>query len=261
MTYPSGSYRRRIRMTATPAAPQTHAGPQTHAAPQTSTVTAELEDDFHHFRVTIAHDGRRVTGVRGEGVRYPWSTCPFAAAQLEPLFGMSLSTRSTAVGDLVFARDNCTHMFDLAGLAVAHAARDGDRRQYDITVSDPVGHRRRATLDRDGERLLAWLVDDHTILEPPPFRGQALRGGFLAWAEATLEPDAAEAAIVLRRACHIAHGRIQDLDVYDDAAPLLPIMSGACFTFQPERAPVALRMKGTIRDFSDDPEQLLAPQP
>ena len=61
---------------------------------------------------------------------------------------------------------------------------------------------------------------------------------------------------MLRRACHIAHGRMQDLDVYDDAGPLLPIMSGACFTFQPERAPVALRMKGTIRDFTDAPERV-----
>lgn len=246
MTHPSGSYRRRIRITASRTARH---------------VTAELEDDFHHFRVTVEHDGARVTGVRGEGVRYPWSTRPFAAAQLEPLVGMSLSTRSTAVGDIVSARDNCTHMFDLAGLAVAHAARGGDRREYDVAVSDPVDHRRRATLDRDGGRLLAWLVDNHTILEPAPFGGQALRGGFLTWAEATLEPDPAEAAIVLRRACHIAHGRIQDLDVYDDAGPLLPVMSGACFTFQPERAPQARRMKGTIRDFTDAPERLLEPHP
>ena len=199
--------------------------------------------------------------MRGEGVRFPWSTCPFAADQLEPLVGMSLSTRSTAVGDVVSARDNCTHMFDLAGLAVAHAARGGDRRQYDVVVADPVDHRRQATLDRDGEPQLAWVVDHHTILEPAPFRGQALRGGFLAWAEAALEPDTAEAAIVLRRACHIAHGRVQDLDIYDDAGPLLPVMSGACFTFQPERAPVAQRMKGTIRDFTDAPERLLEPHP
>ena len=246
MTYPSGSYRRRIRMTASP----------DHAA-----VTAELEDDFHHFRVTVAHDGARVTGVVGAGVRFPWSTCPFAAERLEPLVGMPLSTRSTAVGDVVSARDNCTHMFDLAGLAVAHATRGGDRRQYDVAVSDPIDHRRQATLDRDGEALLAWVVDDHTILEPSPFGGQALRGGFLAWAEAALDPDTAEAAIVLRRACHIAHGRIQDLDVYDDASPLLPIMSGACFTFQPERAPGARRMKGTIRDFTAAPERLLEPHP
>ena len=224
-------------------------------------VTAELEDDFHHFRVTVAHDGERVTGVRGTGVRFPWSTCPLAADQLAPLVGMPLSIRSTAVGDVVGARDNCTHMFDLAGLAVAHAARGGGPRQYDVVVSDPVDDRRQVTLDRDGEPLLAWTVDRHTILQPSPFAGQALRGGFLAWAEATLEPDTAEAAIVLRRACHIAHGRMQDLDVYDDAGPLLPVMSGACFTFQPERAPVARRMKGTIRDFTDGAGPLLAPQP
>jgi hypothetical protein len=248
MTYPSGRYRRRIRMTAS-------------SQLQPGEVVAELEDDFHHFRVTLAHDGARVTGVRAVGVRFPWSMCPLAADQLEPLVGMPLSIRSTAVGDVVSARDNCTHMFDLSGLAVAHAARGGGRRQYDVIVADPVDGRRRATLDRDGEPLLAWVVDRHTILEPSPFAGQALRGGFLAWAEAMLEPDAAEAAIVLRRACHIAHGRVQDLDVYDDAAPLLPIMSGACFTFQPERAPVARRMKGTIRDFSDAPERLLEPHP
>jgi hypothetical protein len=250
MTYPSGRYRRRIRITA---------GGRSQL--QSGDVVAELEDDFHHFRVTVAHDGARVTGVRGMGVRFPWSTCPFAAAQLEPLVGMPLSTRSTAVGDVVSARDNCTHMFDLAGLAVAHAARGGDRREYDVVVADPVDGRRQATVERDGEPLLAWLVDRHTILDPAPFKGQVLRGGFLAWAEAALDPDTAEAAIVLRRACHIAHGRAQDLDVYDDAGPLLPIMSGACFTFQPERAPVALRMKGTIRDFSDAPGRLLEAHP
>src|SRR5207245_277647 len=117
-------------------------------------VSAELEDDFHHFRVTVAHDGARVTGVRGVGVRFPWSTCPLAADRLAPLVGMPLSVRSTAVGDVVSARDNCTHMFDLAGLAVAHAARVGARRQYDVVVADPVDDRRQVTLDRDGEPLL-----------------------------------------------------------------------------------------------------------
>src|SRR6185312_8814867 len=60
MTHPSGSYRRRIRVT---------------ASPDQAAVTAELEDDFHHFRVTVAHDGACVTGVRATGVRFPWSTC------------------------------------------------------------------------------------------------------------------------------------------------------------------------------------------
>jgi hypothetical protein len=244
MAYPSGAYRRRILITAS--------GDE---------VTAELEDDFHHFRVTIAHDGARVTDVRGEGVRFPWTTCPLAADQLVPLAGMPLSTRSTAVGEFVSARDNCTHMFDLAGLAVAHAARGGHRREYDVVVPDPVDERRHVTLARDGSPLLSWDVDRTTILDPPPFAGRHLRGGFLAWAEQALDPETAEAAIVLRRACDIAHGRMQDLDIYDDARPLLQFMAGSCFTFQHGRGENALRMKGTIRDFTDHPERLLAQPP
>lgn len=244
MTYPSGAYRRRILLTAS-----------------SGEVRAELEDDFHHFRVTIAYDGANVSAIRGEGVRFPWATCPLAAGQLAPIVGMPLSIRSTAVGDVVSARDNCTHMFDLAGLAVAHAARGGDRRQYDVVVPDPVDDRRQVTLDRDGEPLLSWAIDRHTILDPPPFEGRALRGGFLAWAEEALDPETAEAAIVLRRACDIAHGRMQNLDVYDDARPLLAFMAGSCFTFQHERGELALRMKGTIRDFTDDPERLLRASP
>jgi hypothetical protein len=152
-------------------------------------------------------------------------------------------------------------MIDLAGLAVAHAARGGDRRQYDIAIPDPVDGRRHVTLERDSEPLLSWDVDRHTILAPPPFAGRALRGGFLAWAEAALDPETAEAAIVLRRACDISHGRMQNLDVYDDARPLLRFMAGSCYTFQLGRGEGALRMKGTIRDFTDEPERLLAPPP
>jgi hypothetical protein len=243
-TYPSGAYRRRILVTASE-----------------DEVSAELEDDFHQFQVTVAHDGEHVTSVRGRGVRFPWTTCPLAAEQLAPLVGMPLSTRSTAVGDFVSARDNCTHMFDLAGLAVAHAARGGDRRQYDVVVPDPVDGLRQVTLERDGKPRLSWRVDRQTILDPPPFAGRALRGGFLAWAEEALDPETAEAAIVLRRACDIAHGRMQDLDIYDDARPLLEFMAGSCFTFQVGRGEDALRMKGTVRDFTDHPERLLLPPP
>jgi hypothetical protein len=244
MTYPSGAYRRRIRVCAS--------GRE---------VTAALEDDFHHFEVTITHDGTHVTGVRGDGVRFPWSTCPLAAEQLAPLTGMPLSIRSTAVGEYVAARDNCTHMFDLAGLAVAHAARGGERRQYDVVVPDSLDGRWQVSLARDGVSLLSWNVDRMTIHDPPPFAGRPLRGGFLAWAEEALDPDTAEAAIVLRRACYIAHGRMQDLDIYDDARPLLSFMAGSCFTFQIGRGEQALRMKRTIRDFTDDPDRLLNPSP
>jgi hypothetical protein len=220
-------------------------------------VVGDLEDDFHHFRVTLDHDGERVTAIKGEGVRFPWTTCPLAADSLLPIVGMPLSSRSTAVGDVTAARDNCTHMFDLAGLAVAHAGRGPITRQYDVFAPDPPPARA-ASLDRDGERVLAWDVDTERIVGPPPFAGVPLRAGFLAWAETTLDADLAEAAIVLRRALHIAHGRMSDLDVLETGAALMPMMSGSCYTFTPGRAEVALRMKGSSRDFSDRANELLA---
>lgn len=221
-------------------------------------MVGELEDDFHHFRVTIDHDGAHVTGIIGEGVRFPWTTCPLAAEALTPIIGMALSHRSTAVGDATAARDNCTHMFDLAGLAVAHATRGRATRQYDMFVPDGLPPAGPATLERDGEALLAWTVDAERILGPPPFAGVPLRAGFLAWAEATLDADTAEAAIALRRALHIAHGRFKDLDVHETGAELLSFMTGSCYTFTPGRAEVAFRMKGSTRDFSAAADELLA---
>jgi hypothetical protein len=238
---PSTGYHRRIRLVGTD-----------------GRVVGDLEDDFHHFRVTIDHDGARVTGILGEGVRFPWTTCPLAAEALAPITGMALSGRSTAVGDVTAARDNCTHMFDLAGLAVAQATRGPVTRQYDIFVPDGFPPAGPATLARDGEPVLAWTVDAERILGPPPYDGIQLRSGFLAWAEATLDIDTAEAAIALRRALHIAHGRIKDLDVHETGAELLSFMTGSCYTFTPGRAEVAFRMKGSTRDFSARADELLA---
>jgi len=245
---PAGSYRRRVRVVATEA----------------TTVVADLEDDFHRFRVTLHHDGERVVDVRGEGLRYPWSTCANAAAQLHELDGMPLSPRCSAVAHHADPRANCTHMFDLAGLAGAHAARGGERRQYDIELPPTVGGTTTPRLWRDGDLLLTWTLgyvagEGRTLVDPPPsFDGAPWRGGFMRWADATLEPDAAEAAIVLRRACEIGLGRGMDLDGYDRAEQLASVMLNVCYTMRPGTIAVALRNKGTVRDFADHVDALLA---
>lgn len=225
-----GAYHRRIELSA-----------------DATTVTADLEDDFHHFRVVLRHDGRRVVAVSGEALRFPWSACGQAPDELAALSGAPLSRRSTAIGEHLVARHNCTHLFDLAGLALAHAAAGRATRRYDVRVPDRIEGRTHPTLQRDGRTLLAWDVEHFTVLGPPPFGGRSLRAGFLAWAEEALGTDTAEAAIVLRRACMIAYGRDTDLDRLDHAGQLLPLMSGTCFTFQPDRAPTATRMKGSTR--------------
>ena len=64
---------------------------------------------------------------------------------------------------------------------------------------------------------------------------------------------------MLRRACDIGMGRGMDLDGVDRAEELEPLMAGVCYTMQPTQIRVALRNKGTIRDFDADPDALLAP--
>jgi hypothetical protein len=238
--YGEGVYRRRIDI----------------RAPSRGAVTADLEDDFHHFGVVLTHDGTVVKGVEGRGHRFPWSTCAAAAGPLAALAGMPLAHRSTAAGQWTDPRANCTHMFDLAGLAVAHAAAGRSTRVYDIAVPDRVDGRTTATLLRDGQLLLDWEVDGNEIVGPAPYGGVPLRAGFLAWAEASLELDLAEAAIVLRRATAIAFGRAMDLDTVDRANEL-PYMLGTCYSFGEGTIDIALRQKGSTRDFTDAAGELL----
>lgn len=211
-------------------------------------VWGELEDDFHQFQVSITHRGGRVVVVDGEAVRHPWTTCPDALRPLQALVGAPVTADATAHGAHADARTTCTHWFDLAGLAIAQAATGRERRRYDITVPDRgEGGRTSAHLDRDGLAVLRWEVDAFTILEPGPYAGRAMGRGFLAWANATFDPDTAEAAIALRRACRISLGRLMDLDDYERASDVGHDMSDTCHTFSAAVMGRALRVKGATR--------------
>ena len=59
-------------------------------------VVTDLEDDFHHFVITLRHDGQRVESVHAASERWPWSTCPAAAEPLRKLAHMPLDRRFTA---------------------------------------------------------------------------------------------------------------------------------------------------------------------
>ena len=223
-----------------------------------STVRGDMEDDFHRFGVTLRHDGERVVEVSGDGTRSPWTTCPSAVEPLRALAGATLSTRLSSLGDFAPARQNCTHLYDLSGLAVAHAARGSiGTRTYDVAIPDRDGSRTQPELCRDGELVLRWNIAGRKIVGPPPFDNVELRGGFIAWAEETLDADTAEAASVLRRACDISFGRSIDLDVFVTADMLGEPVRGTCHSFQPEMIGQAVRVKGQTRDFTNDADALL----
>jgi hypothetical protein len=216
-------------------------------------VRASLEDDFHHFRVRITHAHRRIQDIGGWAIRHPYSTCPLAAGQLSRLRDAEINGLAHSVMRMTNASEQCTHLMELAGLAIAAAARSINQRWYDIAVPRRIDGRTVATLDRDGNRMLSWDLLDTTITGPKPYNGISLREGMAGWALSNLREDEAEAALLLRRCALISLGRAKDLDAQLHAEP-----TGRCFVQQPERASQGRRIVGSIVDFTAAAPELCA---
>lgn len=214
-------------------------------------VRAALEDDFHHFRVWTRYRAGEVTVIGGEALRYPFTLCPQACDQLQHLLGMPLDRVAHSVTRQTDATHQCTHLLELAGLAIASAARGTHQRRYDIQVPRRIDNRTRAILIRDDNEELAWDINGTLIDGPAPYTGVNLREGMARWALTTLTKEAAEGALLLRRCTLISMGRAFNLDEQIHA-----MNTGHCYTQQPERAEQALRMKGSTLDFSNEPGRL-----
>ena len=149
-----GVYRRRIRIATSP-----------------GFACADLEDDPHRHGVRVEHDGVRVVAVSGVALRTPWSLCRGAVDVLDRFAGMALSADPRDVYRHTDGRAQCTHLCDLTGLAISHAARGIAERQYDIEVPcfDPDAPRD-ARLSVDGRERLVWTLQRTTIVAPAPLR-------------------------------------------------------------------------------------------
>lgn len=232
----SGRYRRAIRL---------------HA--QDGRATGEIEDDFHHFRVTVLHADGQVTGARGEAVRYPWSQCPMAGAALAGLEGLPLGPDPTGVYRHVDPLGQCTHMLEVAGLAITQAARGPGERRYDVSVSDPVDGRVEAELLCDAAPLARWTLQDGAITAPAERAGQR-PSQVRSRALRDLPPLEAETLLILRRAIALAASRSWDVDRFPTAAAMG--REPACYVFRPGVAEQAARRYGSVRDFSAGPGPL-----
>lgn len=225
-----------------------------------------LEDDFHHFGVTIENDGETITAVHVASERYPFTTCPMAGPNLQGLVGQRLSPRGTDIGAMIGMREQCTHMFDLAGLAVAHAASGRAHRRYEAVIPDreivawEAGKRRllgegEAWLRRDGREVLRWQIDHRMIIGPAEWAGQPLVQGFRGRTE-QMDIEGAEAASVLRRAVMVAAGRSLDPDLYPTARDRG--QSGVCFTFLEENRDAGKRTFGSTLNYENGSGGMLA---
>ncbi len=217
-------------------------------------VDAALEDDYHEFVVTLRHDGTVVTEITGVARRFPWSTCPGAMEKLAPLRGCRLVALSARVDARMSVSSQCTHLYDLARVAMAHALRGG-RRQYDIAIPDLVDGTTSALIFRDGQIALDWTIRSNTIVAPAPFAGHCLLGR-ANWPDGALtDADTAEAAMLLRRMTMVALRRAvyANRPSYDDAVKSL---GHVCHSLQPGLKGIATGV-GQTHDFSNRPDALL----
>lgn len=214
-------------------------------------VRAAVEDDPHAFAVTLEHDGSCVTDIAAEARRHPLTTCPEAAHELRALIGAPLADPLRTLGRWQNPRRHCTHMYDLAALAMVHALRDEPVRRYDLTIPDVVEGETTATLYRDGESVLAWTIRKGVIVTPQAYAGQKVFGGFTGWARGALADPEFEYAFLLQHAFLVAQSRIFD----EEKAPLGPasldpMRPDSCYSYSTEHASRAWRVPGNRRDFT-----------
>lgn len=225
-TYPSGLHRRIVLQP----------GPRTGSG---GWIGGALEDDMHRFHIRLDHAEGHVTRVAARAVRHPWSACPGATQFIaRELTGLPLAE--------VGARDpaqHCTHLYDLAILAAAHAGDTAPTR-FDMTVADRVEGRTTATLCENGGEKLRWQLDGTAIAGSD----RDLRR--LSQWKRELSPPEAEWATLLRRAVFVSGARAYTAPSLEQTAALNQGRMGVCFNYQLPQAETSTRTPNWHRDFS-----------
>lgn len=210
-------------------------------------IIAGLEDDAHRFFLRVSHDGALITDVTARADRFPWSTCPGAA----PFLSEQLTGRTLEDVAALDPTIHCTHLYDLAVIAAAHAGAPAPVR-FDMQVADRVDARTTATLFQDGQVRLQWRLNDTEIEGPGEWAGRNLKK-LSVWKQ-ELPPETALWAAMLRRAAFVSGVRRQPEFTPGQTADRGPLRIGACFTYQLPRARDATRSTNWRRDFSQSPD-------
>lgn len=200
-------------------------------------VVGRVCDNVHDFTVSVSHDETLITRVTAHAARFPWTTCPAAIDRLKDLEGLSVAAR---LSDSLDQTQHCTHMLDIAKLAVRHIARGGERT-YTVAIQSCEGPAACiAAVHRDGAPVFRWRVVKNLIDEPESLRGHRTDGR-AEWPPAIAnDGDSLEAAMILRRSLLVFRGRPLATEAVHKASDL-NYLQGVCHSFQPERVGDAVR--------------------
>ncbi|SDA16402.1 Protein of unknown function [Sphingomonas sp. NFR15] len=216
-------------------------------------VTAYLTDTFHEMRCTVNHDGEIITAISGETIRIPTSACPGAVGQLRMFVGLPIATPTREFYRGTLAARHCTHLLDLAVIAVRQCGRPYGTTRYDAEVPDETSGETTMEIRRNGEQVHRWLVRDGRIAAPAALRGRTLERGFAAWASEIFDADDFEAATILARTWLIAIGRrYRVADAAGQPASMNPQMFGRCYAYSMPNITTAV--------FTGEPERNVPPR-
>lgn len=238
--YGSGVFRRRLRLNVA-----------------TREVHVELEDGNHAFRLALRHDGERITAIEPAYVRHPFTTCPGSAGFLTALVGRPLDDRPED-RRLPDRRHSCTHVTDMARLALDHVRDAGLRRLYDIEVDDECDGRSSTRISRDGQLVHEWIISRQVIVGPEELADRPMMQGFHAWVRQAFTGLALEAAIALQRGWFVAQTRryrmtpVHEYPAIGDGMP-----EGVCYSYSTPAVQRAERIEGSKRDFTHRANALL----
>ena len=221
-------------------------------------VIAELEDNFHALRVVLSHDSKVVTGISAEAIRVPNNTCDGAVNLLQDLVGARFSASPRAIIGYTKRRANCTHLYDLAVLAVSQTWRGETRRRYDIEIPDEVKGVTTSNVRRNGQTVLRWTLKNNVIQSPRLFRGLHAVQGIRPWLEKNLEGDELEAAITLHQGHFVAQSRIYNLNaIAGHRLAEDTMMEGVCYAYSPGIIEKGYCLANAVKDFTHSPEKML----
>ncbi|MBA4766117.1 MAG: DUF2889 domain-containing protein [Porphyrobacter sp.] len=207
----------------------------------------------------LHHDGQAVTAIEAGFQRYTLQTCPGASKPIEALVGMRIDTTTKELFANGRARQNCTHMLDLAWLAMRHAGRGDVEWIYDVEIPDAVSGPLHGTLNRNGSIVQNWQVDDHLIKAPVHLAGQSVGGGLSRWLIDTsgLSELEIEECLILAKGFFMVGARRFKMAEGPLSQSYREAVTGVCYGYAAERIDIAVNQSGMGRDFSQARDQLL----
>jgi hypothetical protein len=210
--------------------------------------SAALLDDFHDMTVALTIRDGIIADARGQMTRYPKTTCPGAAAAVSGLRG---GTVIDAVR-LCDRASHCTHLLDLARLALSWHAQARGEQVIEIALTDRDAQRNQDLhLLVDGAPALSLALRDEAIVQPAVHRGRGLFGGFGRWVAATFAPDDADLWRMAQMAVFVGRGRACIVDGPDaHRVAEEPAREGACFSFSGTAFAIGRDNVGYVRDWS-----------